>query len=356
MTQLSSYRPFFDGLLALTCCVSLTACAIYSHPNPPQLPTVFSPDEHKLAKTLERHVATRLAVERNVKRHPDKLAAAAKYLEDELGSMGLNPRPLSYDVPKGDGSGDLVTVKNIEVTIMGKEKPREVIVVGAHYDSALKTPGANDNGSGVAAALEIAKLLKGKELKRTVRIVFFANEEETYFSGSLHNEWMGSRQYAKLTKGRKDEIVAMLSLETMGYFTDRSGSQCLAPRFVESRGRIDPPPRTVVGSADPITKIPLVDCWISGRWLGDGYDRGDFLAPVGNLKYRSLVEKSVETFRKFAKDLRAEGFALWEWLFESASWSDHRSFWEEGFPAIMVTDTAPARYPYYHATKDLPED
>jgi acetylornithine deacetylase/succinyl-diaminopimelate desuccinylase-like protein len=104
--------------------------------------TDFSLKEQHLADVLKRHVAIRLAVERNVKNYPDELAAAAAYLEDEIKSMGLDPRPLSYDVPKGDGSDELVKVKNIEVTIKGKEKPREVIVVGAHYDSARKTRGA----------------------------------------------------------------------------------------------------------------------------------------------------------------------------------------------------------------------
>jgi Zn-dependent M28 family amino/carboxypeptidase len=204
--------------------------------------------------------------------------------------------------------------ENITAEMQGSTKPEEIIVIGAHYDSVLNSPGANDNGSGVAALLEIARLMKDLNPGRTVRLVAFANEEPPYFQ----TEQMGSRVYTRRAKERNENIVAMLSIETIGYYSDKAGSQSYPP---------------LVGSMYP--------------------DTGNFIAFIGNLKSRSLVRSCVDAFRRTA-DFPSEGAVLPEWA-PGVDWSDHWSFWQEGYPAVMVTDTAPFRYPHYHKTTDTPD-
>jgi Zn-dependent M28 family amino/carboxypeptidase len=192
--------------------------------------------------------------------------------------------------------------------------PREVILVGAHYDTAPGTPGANDNGSGVALLLEMGRLLKEARPARTLRLVAFANEEPPHF----FTEDMGSRVHARRARGRGEDIVAMLSLETIGYYSDTPGTQAYPVPF----GLLYP-------------------------------SAGNFLAVVGNLPSRPLVIAFLQAFME-ATDLPVEGVATFE-LIPGINWSDHWSFWKEGYPALMLTDTAPFRYPQYHTAEDTPD-
>src|SRR4051794_197998 len=149
--------------------------------------------------------------ERNLPHYP-ALLAAAEFIEDSFRNSGLQPRRDSYDVHGKQ-------CHNIEVEIRGASP--EIIVVGAHYDSVYGAPGANDNGSGVAGLLALARRFAGKENGRTMRFVAFVNEEPPYFQ----TEQMGSLVYAKRCRARKDPIEAMISLETIGYFSDTPHSQ-----------------------------------------------------------------------------------------------------------------------------------
>jgi hypothetical protein len=110
---------------------------------------------------------------------------------------------------------------NIIAEIRGVSRPEEIVLVGAHYDSVFDCPAANDNGSGVAAILELTRMLAGLKLSRTVRFVAFTNEEPPFF----RSEDMGSTRYARLCREQNQNIVAMLSLETIGCYTDAPGSQ-----------------------------------------------------------------------------------------------------------------------------------
>lgn len=194
---------------------------------------------------------------------------------------------------------------------IGTEKPNEVIIIGGHYDSALISPGANDNGTGTAATLELARIFANKSTKRTIRFVEFTNEEPPFF----WTEDMGSLVYAKQLKQRQENIVAMLSLETMGYFSDTVGSQ----------------------------KYPFP--------LNLFYPaQGNFIAFIGNLNSGNLVRQSIASFRHHVQ-FPSEGAALPEWI-PGIGWSDQWSFWQQGYPVIMITDTAPYRYPYYHTEDD----
>jgi hypothetical protein len=242
--------------------------------------------------------------ERNTARTA-QLHAAAEFIEASLVRTGLTPRRESYDL-RGQAC------HNIEVEIPGTRP--EILVVGAHYDSVFGSPGANDNASGVAGLLALARRFAGKPTAQTLRFVAFVNEEPPYFQ----TEEMGSLVYAKRCKERGDKITAMISLETIGYFSDAPGSQVY--------------PSPGLGLFYPKT--------------------GNFIGFVGNFPSRALVRRAVDLFRE-QKKIPAEGAALPS-LVSGVGWSDHWSFWQCGYPAIMVTDTAPFRYPYYHMSSDTP--
>jgi Zn-dependent M28 family amino/carboxypeptidase len=205
-------------------------------------------------------------------------------------------------------------VDNLEVELRGVTAPEEIVVVGAHYDSVFRCPGANDNGSGTAGLLALARALAASKPVRTLRLVAFVNEEPPQFRTAD----MGSRVYANRCRSRKENIVAMLSLETIGYYTDAPNTQNY------------PPPLSAVYPS-----------------------QGDFIAFVGNVGSRSLVRRCVLVFREQAA-FPSQGAALPSGL-QGVGWSDHESFWEAGYDGVMVTDTAPFRYPHYHAGEDTPD-
>ena len=182
----------------------------WSKPLPP-----LSAEERQIQQNLQRHVEmlAQTIGERNVW-NAASLAAAAKYIRNTLVSLGYEVRIQSFD-------SEGIAVHNLEVEVQGATAPEEIIVAGAHYDSVQGGPGANDNASGIAALLEIARLLDGKAAARTLRLVAFVNEEQPFSGG----EAMGSRVYAERSRQRGEQIRAMLSLETIGYYSDQPDSQ-----------------------------------------------------------------------------------------------------------------------------------
>ncbi len=273
----------------------------YSGPLPP-----LSDEQTALRDNLRRHVFAVGSRERNLWQ-PAALEAAARYIEDALAGFGYT---LSAQRFKTNG----VEVRNIEVEIAGTVRAGEIIVIGAHYDSVYGATGGNDNGSGVAAVLELARLFRGERPERTLRLVLFVNEEPPFFRTGE----MGSRVHARRARERGENIVAMFSLETIGYYSEERGSQHY------------PPP---LGLFYPAT--------------------GNFIAFVSNLGSRGLLHEVIASFRRHAQ-FPSEGLAA-PAFFPGVDWSDHRSFWAEGYPALMVTDTAPFRYSYYHLAADTPD-
>ena len=173
----------------------------------------LSPVEIRLRNELRADVHT-LAVEigeRNMARYP-QLNAAADFIENSFSRAGLQPRRDTYELHGR-------ACHNIEVEIRGASP--EIVLIGAHYDSVFGSPGANDNGSGVAAMLALARRFAQKSAQHTLRFVAFVNEEPPYF---LTDE-MGSFVYGGRCKARGDQISAMISLETIGYFSDAPHSQ-----------------------------------------------------------------------------------------------------------------------------------
>jgi Zn-dependent M28 family amino/carboxypeptidase len=235
------------------------------------------------------------------------LEKAARYIEQELRLYGYSPRRQTFAA-----AGH--TCANIEAELRGARHARKIVVVGAHYDSAGDLPAANDNASGVSATLELARYFATAKPARTVRWLFFANEEPPFFQ----TEEMGSYVYAKGCRDRNEDISAMLSLETIGFFTDKPGSQ----------------------------SYPLP--------LHPGYpDCGNFLGFVANFNSALLLRAALKTFRA-AVALPAQGLAGPSSI-PGVGWSDHWSFWQFGYKALMLTDTAPYRYPYYHTAQDTPD-
>ncbi len=271
------------------------------------LPPLTENEEESLARLRGHveHLAVKIG-ERSLSRY-DNLRAAAEYINGAFAACGYEAKLQSYYAAHK-------LCHNIEVELTGSARPAEIVVVGGHYDSVPGCPGANDNATGTAAVLELARLFAGKPCARTVRFVAFVNEEPPHFQ----EETMGSLVYARGCKKRAERIVAMLSLETLGCYSDSKGSQAY------------PFPLSLFS---PST--------------------GNFIGFVGNTSSRGLVHATIASFREHAH-FPSEGAVLTEYL-PGVGWSDHWSFWQEGYPAAMITDTAPFRYAYYHTAKDTPD-
>jgi hypothetical protein len=306
------------SLLAVLLILAIAAAAygalhyMTSVPGRPHLGALapLTPEEAALAQSLKQHIATIAAREHNVA-HYDELEKVARYIEATLASFG-------YAVDRQEFLADGKMVRNIDVTVepAAQNADPEVIVVGAHYDSVSGSPGANDNASGAAAVLELARLARDLDAvgARRIRFAFFVNEEPPYF----RTEAMGSLQYARALAKRNERVVAMYSLETIGFYSSEPGSQVYPAPF----GLVFP-------------------------------DRGDFVAFVGMLGSRALVRKTMRSFRSHTAFPTIGGVA--PGFVPGIGWSDHWAFAEHGFQAVMVTDTAPFRYPHYHRPSDTPD-
>src|SRR5574337_1390955 len=275
---------------------------------PKPAPETASIAQQISASRLRAHVE-RLAGElgeRNVFRLP-ALRAAADYIEAEWRRQGYQISPQWYDL-----SG--TRCANLEVSRLGSTRPNEILLIGAHYDSVQGSPGANDNASGVAALLELSRLFATITPALTVRFVAFVNEEPPFFLTRLQ----GSAVYAKAARACGDIIRLMVSLETIGAYRDEPGSQHYPPPF---------------------------------RYF---YPRqGNFIAFVSDFRSRVLMRRAAQAFRH-GSDFPLEHVATFRFI-PGVAWSDHWSFWRQGYRAFMVTDTALYRDPYYHTGQDTPE-
>jgi Zn-dependent M28 family amino/carboxypeptidase len=280
----------------------MTATPGASHRGP--LPPL-DPDGRTLAANLKRHVVGVASEEHNVA-HPEALERSARYIEKALSGLG-------YAVSRQEFETQGVKVRNLEVS---KGSGNRIVVIGAHYDSAQDAVGANDNGSGVAALLELARFLRTIEPAQglEVRLVFYVNEELPWFATDNMGSWVHASGLAKDGK----DVVAMLSLETIGWYSENFDSQ----RY----------------------PFPFSLFYPS---------KGNFVGFVANLRSRGLMHRVVGTFRR-AVAFPSEGVAAPESI-PGIGWSDQWAYWKYGWPALMVTDTAVFRYPHYHTLRDTPE-
>ena len=301
MLLLASFLPLL--FLAIWLLTVRMPGPVFVGPLPP-----LTSEQEVLRARLERHVRA-LAGEIGVRSDDEyvKVQRAAAYIEREL-------RALGYAVVSQEFSAGQRTYRNLEATLGGTTLRQQVVVLGAHYDTAEEAPGADDNASGVAGVLELARLFAGRPQARTIRFVFFPNEEPPWFATSD----MGSRHYAADARARNDQIVAMLSIESIGYYDTDPGTQ----------------------------RYPFP--------LNYAYpDVGDFIGFVSNLKSRGLLHRAISAFRAHAH-FPTQGAAAPAWV-PGVWWSDHWAFWLEGYPAIMISDTAPYRNPFYHTAQDTPD-
>ncbi|MDH3319296.1 MAG: M20/M25/M40 family metallo-hydrolase [Betaproteobacteria bacterium] len=261
-----------------------------------------------LGQRLRRHVQALAGDigERHVWR-PRALHAAADYIRHEFEALGFAVAAQAYDAHG-------VRCENLEVTIPGSRRASEIDLVGAHYDTVEGSPGADDNASGVAGLIEIARALRDAGPQRTLKLVAFVNEEAPFFPFGL----MGSKVYADAARKRGDDIRLMLSLEMLGCYRDDPGSQAYPP-FLK---------------------------WFYPR-------RGNFIAFVSNLRSRHALLALSSAFRAHC-DFPAERLAS-PAIVPGVSWSDQISFWRAGYPGVMVTDTAFYRYAHYHQPTDTLE-
>ncbi|OGQ77548.1 MAG: hypothetical protein A2289_08110 [Deltaproteobacteria bacterium RIFOXYA12_FULL_58_15] len=261
-----------------------------------------------LAKELEKTIVV-LANDMGP-RHvgvPDLLERAAVFIESEFEGAGLQPTRQTYTAAN-------IAVSNIEARLPSKNPNAKTIVVGAHYDTVPNTPGANDNGSGVAGVLALARRLATAPVGCHIRLLAFVNEEPPFFQSELMGSWV----YARGCKERGEAIDGMISLETIGFFSDAKGSQNYPSPF---------------GALFP--------------------SEGNFIAFVGESGSSKWIKEVTRLFRENAK-LPSEGAALPAGL-TGVGWSDHWSFSQHGYEALMATDTAPFRYPHYHMPHDTPD-
>ncbi len=262
-----------------------------------------------LEARLRRHVQVLAGEigERHVWRAPS-LHAAADHIRAELGAAaGV---PVTAQAYEAHG----VRCENLEAVIHGASLAHEIVLAGAHYDTVAGSPGANDNASGVAGLIEIARALRDAAPRRTVKLVAFVNEEPRFFLfGNT-----GSGVYAAAARERGDDIRLMLSLEMLGCYSEDPGSQAYPPFL---------------------------------KWFYP--ERGNFVAFVSNLRSRRALAELVQAFRAHS-DFPMEQLAAPAFL-PGIGWSDQRSFWRAGYPGVMVTDTAFYRYAHYHCPTDTPD-
>jgi Zn-dependent M28 family amino/carboxypeptidase len=234
---------------------------------------------------------------------PERLADSIDYLVDALGATG-------HEVGRQDFTVDGQTFSNLWIEIPGTVAPEQIVVFGAHYDSVPGTPGADDNATGSAATLALAARFADDPQPRTLRFVLFTNEEPPFFQ----TEDMGSLRYARMIAQRGDQVVAMASLEMLGFYTDEPDSQ----------------------------EMPL---GLTGLFPSTG----NFIAFVSNLESQALLDEMHATFVESGfpgEKLAAPG------NLPEAGFSDQWSFWQVGYPGVMITDTAFFRNPHYHAPTD----
>jgi Zn-dependent M28 family amino/carboxypeptidase len=257
-------------------------------------------------RNLHRHVK-QLTVEigsRSVHEY-DKIEATRDYIISCLKAFGYVPSLQTYTYSGKEYS-------NVIASRKGAKHPDETVIIGAHYDTVYGTPGADDNASAVATLLEIARALKDFSPDRTLKLIFFVIEEPPVF----RSEHMGSYVYAKEAKDRNENIKSMISLEMLGYYTNEKDGQTFP--------------------------FPMMSLFYPST--------PNFIAVVGDLNSRSLVRK-VKNSLTASSSIPVETLSAFSFI-PGVDFSDHRSFWKMGYPAVMITDTAFYRNPNYHTEAD----
>ncbi|MDI6686810.1 MAG: M28 family peptidase [Desulfobacterales bacterium] len=236
----------------------------------------------------------------------EKLCQAAEYISSRFKEYGYNVNEQPF-VFQGK------TYRNIIGNMPGLNEEEEILVLGAHYDTVSGSPGADDNASAVAGLLEVARLVSKSRVAPAIQFVAFALEEPPAY----RTKNMGSYHYAQMLNKGRHKVFGMICLEMIGYFVDRPHSQEFPLPFMEKRFS----------------------------------DKGNFIAAVGNLRSRKFTEMVKEGFKE-GTDIPIFSYNALP-IVIGIDLSDHWSFYQFGYPAVMITDTAFYRNPYYHTAKDI---
>ena len=256
--------------------------------------------EERLRKTV---IALAHEIGSRSYREPDALGRASGYIKGMFEEQG-------YDVYSQIFRVGGQAYENISAEVRGISG--RTVIVGAHYDSVSGTPGADDNASGVAAVLELSGLLRQASFGNTVRFVAFTLEEPTFF----RTQYMGSHVYARSLREKGEDVIGMICLEMIGFFTDRPRSQYF-----------------------PVSLM---------RWFYP--HTGNFISMVSDLRSKGFLSRVLAGFRK-GTSLSVEHVSTLP-IVPGIDFSDHRSFWQFGYDAVMITDTSFYRNPNYHGESD----
>jgi aminopeptidase YwaD len=254
-------------------------------------------------ENLKGHVQN-IHFDRNPYDHYRELEQAAQYIEREFLKSG-------WEVKEDRFQWEGRSYKNIVAEKKGTTSPNRVFILGAHYDTVPGSPGADDNASAIAVLLEVARNIQTVPLGCTVRLIAFSLEEY---------DFIGSTHYVESLKKGEEKILGMISLEMVGF----TGPKQDYPPYLN------------------LKYYPNV---------------GDFIAIVGNERSKELLEKVCQSFKTYIPQLSLEFLIVpgnGEGM-EEVRLSDHSTFWDQGFPALMVTDTAFLRNPNYHLASDTME-
>ena len=251
-------------------------------------------------ENLKQHVRN-IHFDRNPCDRYHELEQAAQYIRGEFLKMGME---VEEDFFQWEGR----FYKNIVAEKKGMTSPDKVLILGAHYDTVSGSPGADDNASAIAVLLEIGRNIQSVPLGSTLKLITFSLEEYDY-AGSTH--------YVENARKREEKIVGMVSLEMVGF----TGLKQNYPHYLNPK------------------KYPNV---------------GDFIGIIGNNRSKTLMERVHRSFKNHIPQLPSEFLLVpgnGEGM-EETRLSDHCPFWDHGFPALMVTDTAFLRNPNYHLPSD----
>jgi len=240
-------------------------------------------------------------------KHYDRLCWCAEYIKERFTELG-------FSVENDDFQYNDRWYSNIIATAETLERPSQWILVGAHYDAVAGSPGADDNASGVAVMLEVARIIGPR---RSLKFVAFSLEEPQQSSFEF---LIGSKHFVQKMVSQGHTYEAVFVLESVGFISHETGSQLLPP-FV------------------------------------DAPDTGDFIGLIGNKKALDLMNTFKAMATRYVPQLKVVTYKapLRGYMVPETRFSDHAPFWDAGFPAVMITDTAMFRNPYYHTEYDRME-
>ena len=263
-------------------------------------------DNSFLVNSIQKHI-NKLAVEIGPRpvTNEQSIKKTEKYITNCFENIGLKVKQQRYKYDNYD-------IANV---IAGSQKnilSSKYYVIGAHYDSVPETYGADDNASGIAVLLELARYTMQEKISLPVRFVAFTAEEPPTFS----TRHQGSKVFVKSVKEKKDEILGAIILEMVGYTSNEQ-------------------------------VYPMVLKWM-------GYpSKGNFIGIVGNRKSKKFGHTIFQSFKKNAQLPVETLFVPFNgWILSDTRLSDHSPFWDAGLPAVMITDTAFFRNPNYHTPQD----